>query len=236
MKAFNTFVALLLSMATIAQQVSMEKTISISAAAKEKVNPDQVVFGLNVEQKGANFEEAVKQMDKTINEAKKILLKKKIDKSDIKTSTYNVQKNYYWENGKRHEDGFIGRSRLEAKTKFNTKLINDVLSKFGKESPDLNLIVSFAVSDDLQEATKNELLGKAVIRAKNKALQICHVLGKQLKDVKNITYNEGGNLPIHQKNYGAANMRAASAQEMAPVEYVQEVELSLTVQTIWIIE
>lgn len=221
-----------------AQEKHREKTVSVSATAETKVNPDEVVFSVSINKKGATFEEATRDLDKEISQAKRILTKEKIDEDKIETTTYNVNKNYYWDNGKRIDDGYMATSMLEAKNELNTKLINKILSRFAKESPDLNLNLAFSISDDLMEKTRNELLKKAVRRAKSKAEAICDALGKDIQDIQSVNYSEDGGRPVYQKSYADSRMmRTASAQEDAPpIENIKDVNLSLSVQTIWTIE
>jgi len=236
MKQNLLFWCFLASTSIMAQRNNTEKIVSVTAKADKKVSPDEVLFSIDIRHKGTTFEEAINSLDHTISQAKNLLLKERIDKDKIRTTTYNVNKNYYWDNGKRKDDGYMATSRLEAKHKLDTKVINKVLKRFGKESPDLNLNVAFTISDDLLEKSKNELLRLAIKRAKSKAKNICYALDKELNDIKSVDYDESGCRPVYQKNFEAMNMRAAAVDEHAPIENVREMQLSLSVHTKWIID
>ena len=228
---------LLSNITLLAQQPPMNKSVTITAKAEQEVSPDQVVYSINITQKRNTFEEAYNALDKEINKAIDILLKEDIKKKAIKTTAYNVQKNYSWSNNKRQDDGFLASSRMEAKNALDTRKINKVLARFGKESPDLNLNIGFAISDDLLESMNDVLLTKAIKRAKNKAKLICDALDKKLGEIVTVDYSEvSSQRPVYfQKNM--ANARAMSASdEHGAIENVKEIKLDLSVHTVWSID
>jgi len=216
----------------------MNKTVSITAKAEVEVNPDEVVYGINISQKRATFEEAYNALDKEINHAIDMFLKEKIEKKNIKTTAYNVQKNYRWKDSKRIDDGFIATSRLEAKNELDTRKINKVLSRFAKGSPDLNLNVGFAISDALMEKSNDDLLTKAIKRSKKKAGRICDALDKDLGGIISVEYSEvGSQRPVYyQKNMTNARAMSVADESHSGIENVKEIKLDLSVHTIWSIE
>ena len=236
MKQINLILCFLAGISLTAQQNVMEKIVKVTALAEKQVSPDEVIFSIDMNQKEATFEAALNALDKVISETKSILIKAKIDENQIKTTAYNVRKNYFWDKGKRRDDGFMATSRLEAKNKLDTRIINRVLAQFAKESPELNLNVTFSISDELLERSKDELLSKALHRASSKAEIICAAIGKKLKDIKSVEYSEVGARPVYQKSMvNASAMRMSVDAEHAPVENVKEIKLSLSVYTEWII-
>jgi uncharacterized protein YggE len=215
MKGFPILIFLLMNTSLLAQQSPMNKTVSITAKAEVEVNPDEVVYGINISQKRATFEEAYNALD-----------------------NYNVQKNYRWKDSKRIDDGFIATSRLEAKNELDTRKINKVLSRFAKGSPDLNLNVGFAISKDLMEKSNGDLLTKAIKRSKKKASRICDALDKDLGGIISVEYNEvGSQRPVYyQKNMANARTMSVADESHSGIENVKEIKLDLSVHTVWSIE
>ncbi len=221
----------------MAQNNTLNKTVTVTANATMEVSPDEVVYSININQKRPSFEQAYDALDKEINKAIDLLIKEKVKKSAIKTTTYNVQKNYRWKGDKRMDDGFIATSRIEAKTALDTRRINKVLARFGKVSPDLNLNIGFSISDDLLEITNEKLLTNAVIRAKKKANIICTALGKRLGDISSVTYNEGGySRPVVYHKSMSRSSTMAMDENAGSIENVKEIKMDLNVHSIWEIE
>ncbi|MEE9372418.1 MAG: SIMPL domain-containing protein [Saprospiraceae bacterium] len=237
MRIIPVLIILLINISLLAQQIPMNKTVTITAKSEMNVNPDQVVYSININQKRKSFEEAYDALDKEINNAIDMFLKEKIDKDQIKTVAYNVQKNYRWTKGKRSDDGFVATSRLEAKNKLDTRKINKVISRFAKGSPDLTLNIGFSISDDLMEESNEKLLTKTIKRAQKKARRICDALGKKVDDIVSVEYNEGGGQrPVYyQQNMMKSRSMDESESHYGAIENVKEVKINLSVHTVWAI-
>ena len=225
-----------LNFGLMAQNDQPAKTVTITAKAEIDVSPDQVIYSLNINQKRPSFEAAYDALDKEINKAINLLIKEKIKKDAIKTTTYNVQKSYRWKGDKRIDDGYTASSRLEAKDELDTRKINKVLSRFGKSSPDLNLNIGFSISDKLTEEINEKLLAMAVKRAKQKAKAICKALDKNLGEIESVVYNEIG-VPrpvIQQKSMvSARSMAMEDSANYGSIESVKEIKMNLNIHTVW---
>lgn len=97
--------------------------------------------------------------------------------------------------------------------------------------------ISYTIKDP--EAAKNELLGKAVTDAKEKAFVLTNAAGVKLKDIQNIDYSWG------EINFEVQPMNRMLMADVAPMETAgsydmdiepDDIEISDTVTVIWEIE
>lgn len=116
------------------------------------------------------------------------------ERSDLKTLSFNVDTEYesYRENDT-YKQRFV-RYRVRHILKVEFESDNERLGKilYALGNCDLNpeFRISYIVKDT--EVAKNELLGKAVKDAKEKASVITAAAGVTLKDIQSIDYSWGG--------------------------------------------
>lgn len=116
------------------------------------------------------------------------------ERSNLKTLSFNVDTEYesYRENDTYKQRFVRYRFRHILKVEFESdnERLGKILYALGNCDLNLEFRISYTVKDP--EAAKNELLGKAVKDAKEKASVITAAAGVTLKDIQSIDYSWGG--------------------------------------------
>ena len=162
-------------------------------------------------------------------------------RSDLKTLSFGIDTEYEsYREQEVYKQRFLGyRFRHQLKVEFpsdNQRLgrILYALSN-GAVSPEFRL--SYTVSDP--EAARNELLGKAVQDAKEKAAVLSRAAGVSLRCIESIDYS-WGEIDIEYRPMDNM-LRAKAAQPLMAASYTMDIEpddieLSDTVTVVWEIE
>ena len=175
------------------------RTIRVTGNGQIKVKPDMTRITITLDGLYSDYAETLQCSSEDTERLKDLLSAFGFERSDLKTLSFNVDTEYesYRENDT-YKQRFIGyRFRHILKVEFEsdngTKEILHRLHKilYALGNCDLNpeFRISYTVKDP--EAAKNELLGKAVKDAKEKAVVITAAAGVTLKDIQNIDYSWG---------------------------------------------
>ena len=169
------------------------RTIRVTGKGQIKVKPDMTRITITLEGLYPDYAETLRRSSGDTDSLKDVLAAFGFERTDLKTLSFNVDTEY--ENYKDHgayKQRFVGyRFRHLLKVEFDSD--NERLGKilFALGNCDLNpeIRISYTVKDP--EAAKNELLGKAVKDAKEKAVVITAAAGVTLKDIQSIDYTWG---------------------------------------------
>lgn len=169
-----------------------ERMIKVTGKGNLKVRPDMTRITITLEGQNKEYDKTLEKSSNDTEALKDILEKQGFDRTDVKTVLFNVDTRYesYQTKDKNWRERFVGYEfKHVVKVEFdsdNTRLgkILYALANAKEIHPDFRL--SYTVKDP--EASKNELLGKAVADAKAKAEVLTTAAGVNLKDIKNIDY------------------------------------------------
>ena len=169
------------------------RTIRVTGKGQIKVKPDMTRITITLEGMYPDYAETLKYSSEDTDSLKDVLAAFGFERTDLKTLSFNVDTEY--ESYKDHDtykQRFVGyRFRHLLKVEFDSD--NERLGKilFALGNCDLNpeFRISYTVKNP--EAAKNELLGRAVKDAKEKAAVITAASGVTLKDIQNIDYSWG---------------------------------------------
>lgn len=173
--------------------MSNMRTIRITGRGKIRLRPDMTRITITLEGTYPEYSEALRHSAQDTDQIKDILTVFGFERSDLKTLNFGVDTAYegYNENGI-YKQKFVGyKFRHQMKVEFASD--NDRLGKIlyalahCPVNPEFKL--SYTVKD--QEAAKNELLGKAVTDAREKATVLTQAAGVRLKDIQRIDYSWG---------------------------------------------
>jgi len=172
-----------------------ERMIKVTGKGNLKIRPDMTRITITLEGKNKEYDKTLEKSSNDTEALKDILEKQGFDRTDVKTVLFNVDTRYesYQTQDKSWRERFVGYEfKHVVKVEFdsdNTRLgkILYALANAKEIHPDFRL--SYTVKDP--EASKNELLGKAVADAKAKAEVLTVAAGVSLKDIKNIDYSWG---------------------------------------------
>lgn len=214
------------------------RTIRVTGKGQIRLKPDTTKITLTLEGLDPEYSETLRRSSESTEQVKDLLTQFGFMRSDLKTLNSSVDTEYegYRENDV-YKQRFIGyRYVHQMKVEFDSD--NDRLGRIlyalahCPARPELRL--SYTVKDP--EAAKNELLGKAVGDAREKASVLTRAAGVTLKDIQSIDYSWGQiNFDIQPLN----DMRYALAPKAIEEEGYNldiepdDIEASDTVTVIW---
>ena len=217
-----------------------ERMIKVTGKGNLKVKPDVTRITITLDGQNKEYDKILEQSSKDTEALKDILENQGFDRSDVKTLMFNVDTRYesYQTKDKSWRERFVGYEfKHVVKVEFdsdNTRLgkILYALANAKEIHPDFRL--SYTVKDP--EASKNELLGKAVADAKAKAEVLTMAAGVSLKDIKNIDYSWGEiqfeYSPMHRDMICNAVMTEGSSSFDMDIE-PDDIDVSDTVTVVW---
>ena len=169
------------------------RTIRVTGKGQIKVKPDMTRIVMTVEGLYSDYSEALHHSSMDTECLKDLLSSFGFARDELKTLNFNVDTEYesYKEHGT-YKQRFIGyKYHHMMKVEFDSD--NDRLGKilYALANCSLNpeFRISYTVKD--QEASKNELLGKAIKDAIEKAAVLSDAAGVTLKEIQSIDYSWG---------------------------------------------
>ena len=222
--------------------MSNMRTIRVTGKGRLKVKPDTTRITISLEGTWPEYGETLRHSSQDTERLKDVLSAFGFARSDLKTLNFNVETEYesYQDRGT-YKQRFIGY-RFTHMMKVEFPSDNDRLGKVLYAlancplKPEFRL--SYTVSDP--EAAKNDLLGKAVTDAKEKASVLTQAAGVTLKDIQSIDYSWGEidfeyrpmNRMLMADEYLARPMVAESPSYDMDIE-PDDIEVSDTVTVLW---
>ena len=169
------------------------RTIRVTGKGQIKVKPDMTRITLSLEGVYPEYDETLRKSSENTESLKDLLSGFGFERSDLKTLYFNVDTEYesYKDKGT-YKQRFVGY-KFSHQMKFEFDSDNDRLGKIlyalahCPASPEFR--ISYTVKDP--EAAKNELLGKAVMDAREKAAVLTKAAGVTLKSIQCIDYSWG---------------------------------------------
>lgn len=193
MKYFTLFAALIFSTLIFAQTNSTNSNIQITGYAEMDVMPDIGIMTMNIKEIKIEFNEAISSLDKKTAKLKKQLSKLNFSKESIKTTSFQIHKNTFYDRNKMRDSGYVASQALIVKFNYSKERISEILSNFSEESVGMQLSFSFTLSDNLKKASRNKLIELASNDAQEKGALLAKSFGKELNEILNLSY---GSSPI----------------------------------------
>ncbi len=210
-------------------EISQKEKSSITVKGKGtvKVVPNVASFYVTVEEHGKTQGEASNKLAKKVNKIMDLLRSKGVDEKYIKTENYNLSPKYYWEDGKRKQDGYIASERINVKLKDKTKA-SSIIAGISQIGASYISSLKFEIEDI--ETYKEEARKKAIEDAKRKAKALAEQLGVRLGKVMSFSENSNNyRPPIYLRKTAAFDMAEGSiAPELPSGENEITVNVSIT--------
>lgn len=218
------------------------RTIRVTGKGQIKVKPDMTRITLSLEGLYPEYGETLRRSSEDTELLKDLLAGFGFERSDLKTLNFSVDTEYesYKDKGT-YKQRFVGyRFRHVMKVEFDSdnERLGRVLYALANCPVKPEFRLSYTVKDP--EAAKNELLGKAVTDAQEKASVLTQAAGISLKDIQSIDYSWGQiNFEVQPMNrmlMGDDCLAAPMVAEGASYDMVIEpddIEVSDTVTVIW---
>lgn len=169
------------------------KTIRVTGKGQIKVHPDMTRITISLKGMYSEYNNTLRHSSEDTEHLKDILADFGFAKSDLKTLIFSVDTEYesYKDKGI-YKQRFVGyKYHHLMKIEFDSD--NDRLGKILYSLAHCSVSPEFRISYTVKEpeAAKNELLGKAVTDAMEKAAVLTQAAGTVLKDIQSIDYSWG---------------------------------------------
>ncbi len=216
------------------------RTIRVTGKGRIKVKPDMTRITLTLEGTYPKYDETLRRSSEDTESLKDLLTSFGFKRSDLKTLNFSIDTEYEsYEEEDTYKRRFIGykfRHLMKVEFESDNDLLGRILYALAGCSVNPEFSLSYTVKDP--EAAKNELLGKAIIDAKEKASVLTRAAGVALKEIQSIDYSWGEidfefspmNRPIMAPECSDEMMSSKSyAMDIEP----DDIEVADTVTVIW---
>ena len=216
------------------------RTIRITGKGQIKVHPDMTRITMTLQGLYRDYSETLRRSSEDTEQLRKILEPFGFQTSDLKTLRFDIDTEHEsYREKDTWKQRFIGY-KFEHVMKVEFESDNDLLGKLLYTLAHCTLQPEFRISYFVKapEASKNELLGKAVSDAKGKASVLTSAAGVALKDIQSIDYSWGEiNFEFHPMNRNLM-LEECEAMPSGAGSYdmdiePDDIEVSDTVTVIW---
>lgn len=220
------------------------RTIRVTGKGNLKVHPDMPRITLQLEGQYPNYDETLRHSAEDTEVLKDVLSKFGFERSDLKTLRFDVDTVYesykYKDTYKQRFDGYKFSHTLKFEFESDNDRLGKILYALANCTVKPEFRISYTVKDP--EAAKNELLGRAVADAKEKADVLTAAAGIKLGNIQSIDYS-WGEIDFEYRPMNRY-LECADYDACAPIaekDYAMDIEpddidVSDTVTVIWEIE
>lgn len=215
----------------------MSRTITVKGIGNSSARPNYVVLSMHLVSQDMEYEKATNSAALRIQHLTETLVNLSFDKSDLKTTNFNIETDYNNEkdrNGNYHRvfNGYKVIQDLKLSFDFDTQRLATALSAISGCVSNPELSIRFTVKD--ATAINEEMLRSATINAKRKAEILCEASGVELGQLLAIDYN-WGELDIYSHTrYDMADECLAAPKMMSSIEIEpDDIETSDTATFVW---
>ncbi|WP_458455457.1 SIMPL domain-containing protein [Methanobrevibacter sp.] len=216
------------------------RTITIKGGGKSIKSPDLIILKIEIEITEEEFDVALNSMTDLINKLNDSLENIGFSKNDLKTISYNIERNYdYVKKGiinKEYENKFAGyeiSQELKLEFDFDTTILSDVLNSLNEFTEYLDFELIFSVKD--KELMKKEVLINATKNAKFNAEILAEASEAKLGQLLKIEYEwDDTDFKSNTQLYGFEGYSRRSAVLINQTDIVPEdIEISDVVTFVW---
>lgn len=214
MKKSFLLVLFLISLAGYSQE-RQESLVSVTGEGTVRIIPDEVLIRARIEHTGKSVSEVKEQNDKVVDAIIKFLRSQDIPARNFQTEYITLNKDYNFQS----KDTFYSANqaiaiRLKDLDKYES-LISGLLDS------GLNRIDGIQFDSSQREALESEARKKAVVDAREKAMELAEAIDQQIGKATQINELSGGNRPSPM--YRAMEVQSADSgqqETLAPGEMV----------------
>ncbi|MCX6750875.1 MAG: SIMPL domain-containing protein [Candidatus Pacearchaeota archaeon] len=174
---------------------SSGKTVSATGISNIKVMPDLVTVYFSIETKGNTSSEATKANNDIYDDLIEEIIIAGFEEEDVKTESFNVYPNTYWEKDKMKTEGYIANHQL--RVELSSDEISEVSSVIdaGVEAGAGISYINFELTQESQNKYKAQALKQASEDAMIKADAIASGVGKKVGELVSIQTSDFGYYP-----------------------------------------
>lgn len=216
------------------------RTIQVTGKGQIKVHPDMTRITMTLQGLYRDYSETLRRSSEDTEQLRNVLEPFGFQPSDLKTLSFDIDTEHEsYREKDTWKQRFIGY-KFEHVVKVEFESDNDRLGKLLYALAHCPLQPEFRISYFVKnpEASKNELLGKAVSDAKGKASVLTTAAGVMLKDIQSIDYSWGEINFEYQPMEKAMLMEDCLCENAPTGSYdmnmePDDIEVSDTVTVIW---
>lgn len=218
----------------------MERTIRVTGKGKISVTPDRIRLLIKQTNILDTYEMSIKDSAENKEYLNDRLCKIGFKKEDLKTTYFNVDTKYesYRDKYDNWKEKFLGYEyvhRMKIEFEKDNETLGKVLSVMAKCKGEPEFSIQFTVSDP--EASKNELISRAVEDSRVKAQVLSKAAGVGLGDIITIDYSWGEldiySRPIDEiKCYSLCDSEGDSTDIGLDIE-ADDIDITDTVTVVW---
>ena len=219
------------------------RTIRVTGKGTLKLRPDTTRISISLEGLFPEYSETLRRSSEDTERIKDLLARFGFESSELKTLHFSVDTEYegVQEQGvyRQRFAGYRFRHQMKLEFPSDNERLGKVLYALANCSVKPEFRLSYTVKDP--EAAKNELLGRAVADAREKAAVLTRAGGLNLGAIQSIDYSWGEldfevrpmNGPmLANRSFGAAKEAASFDLNIVP----DDIQVSDTVTVVWEIE
>ena len=218
-----------------------KRTVRVVGKGRIKVRPDVTRITLNLEGTYPEYDETLKKSSESTETIKEILSDFGFERKDLKTLNFNVDTKYenYREQGeyKQRFAGYVFHHTMKIEFDSDNKRLGKILYALANCTLNPEFRISYTIKD--KEKAKNELLGKAVKDAAEKAAVLTQAAGVKLMEIQSIDYSWGDmemeTAPMNRMMTCAKRGGAAADSYDVDIE-PDDISVSDTVTVVWEIQ
>lgn len=163
------------------------KHLNVQGKGSVYAEPDIVLISFTVSGKAMDYEAALKNLNNRVNNLRDNLSVSGLDKSDLKTTDFNVSVETEYKNERRVFAGYRATHRLIIELTLEKELLNSVLANIGEGYSGAQINLQFSVKD--RESLKEQVLIQAVKNARKNAGILASAAGVKLGEIREINYH-----------------------------------------------
>lgn len=227
------------------QAVQNRGTIRITGRGQIRVKPDMTRITMTLEGICPEYGETLRRSSLDTDCIKDVLANFGFERQELKTLSFNIDTVYesYKEKGiyKQRLAGYKFRHLLKVEFESDHDRLGKILYALAHCQVKPEFRISYTVKD--QEAAKNELLGRAVTDAKEKAAVLTQAAGVKLGEIRSIDYS-WEEISFEVRPMRSAMLAEPGTEDMAASVSAgydldiepDDIEVSDTVTVIWEIQ
>ncbi len=175
-------------------QVAKINTLTVEGKATKSIKPDLCFISMTFENTDTSLNLSMEGLNKNINTISNILKSYRIDSNSIRIAEYSITSQFNDEIKKKE---YTVKNELSIDIKYNRKLISTLLAEIQNLNlKNLDMNLSYGISDSLDIETRNELKLIAIRNAKRTAEQISSEMGLEIIGVKSISKTQYNPLEV----------------------------------------
>ena len=221
----------------------MERTIRVTGKGKLSVKPDTIRLRINMEGIYPEYDKALQKSSEAVELLKDLVEKQGYKRKELKTLYFNIDTEYesYQDRDKSWKRRFQGYKyvhRMKIEFPADNQRLGKMLYALAHCPVSPEFSIEYTVSDP--EASKNELLGKAVKDSLKKASVLAEASDVKLGKIINIDYS-WGEIDFVSKPLREMSLRCCAEDEDDAVAYNMDIEpddidMTDTVTVVWEIQ